>query len=115
VHAINIENAHEFGSVLPQLHRLRYRQFKERQSYDVPVYNGMEYDRYDTLATVHLIWLDEARIVRGCSRLLPNNPKVLSSYRAHSLRLASVSKTPVFMRVWSVVTAATPTVAGGLR
>ena len=52
---------------------VRYRQFKERQSYEVPVYNGMEYDRYDTLATVHLVWLDEAKIVRGCSRLNPTD------------------------------------------
>jgi acyl homoserine lactone synthase len=73
LHAINIENAHEFGSVLPQLHRLRYRQFKERQSYDVPVYNGMEYDQYDTLATVYLVWLDEGNAVRGCSRLNPTD------------------------------------------
>lgn len=73
LYAINIENAHEFGDTMAQLYRLRYRQFKERQSYDVPVYKGMEYDQYDTLATVNLVWLDQDGIVRGCSRLNPTD------------------------------------------
>jgi acyl homoserine lactone synthase len=84
LHAINIENAHEYGNVLPQLHRLRYRQFKERQSYNVPVYNGMEYDQYDTLATVYLVWLDGHRTVRGCSRLNPTHrPYMLKDLWPH--------------------------------
>jgi acyl homoserine lactone synthase len=73
LYAVNIENAHEYGDVLPQLHRLRYRQFKERQSYDVPVYKNMEYDQYDTVATVYLVWLDKFGIMRGCSRLNPTD------------------------------------------
>lgn len=73
IYAINIENAHEYGSVLPQLYRLRYRQFVERQGYGVSVYKDMEHDQYDTLATVHLVWMDESKIVRGCSRLNPTN------------------------------------------
>lgn len=73
LYAVNIENAHEFGDVLVQLHRLRYRQFKERQSYEVPVYKGMEYDQYDTPATVYLVDLDTDRRVRGCSRLNPTS------------------------------------------
>lgn len=73
LYAVNIENAHEFGDVLPQLYRLRYRQFRERQSYEVPVYKDMEYDQYDTLATVNLVWLDEQGTLRGCSRLNPTD------------------------------------------
>jgi len=73
LYAINIENAHEHGDVLAQLHRLRYRQFKERQSYSVPVYKDMEYDQYDTPATVHLVWIDTYGLVRGCSRLNPTD------------------------------------------
>src|SRR5437764_515644 len=84
LHAINIENAHEYGSVLPQLHRLRYRQFKERQSYDVPVYNGMEYDQYDNLATVYLVLTDAHGVVRGCSRLNPTDrPYMLKDLWPH--------------------------------
>ncbi|MGE4350603.1 MAG: acyl-homoserine-lactone synthase [Bdellovibrionales bacterium] len=73
LYAINIENAHEYGDAMAQLYRLRFRQFKERQSYAVPVYKGMEYDQYDTLATVNLVWIDEDGIVRGSSRLNPTD------------------------------------------
>lgn len=73
LYAINIENAHKYGDVLAQLYKLRFRQFKERQSYNIPVYKDMEYDQYDTLATVHLVWIDDDGIVRGCSRLNPTN------------------------------------------
>jgi hypothetical protein len=69
LYAINIENAHRHGDVMPQLLRLRYRQFKERQNYEVRVYNNMEFDQYDTPETVYLVWLDEQRQVGGTSRL----------------------------------------------
>lgn len=69
--AINIENAHLRGDIMPQLYRLRYKQFKERQGYNVSTYKGMEFDQFDTLATVHLVWVDEDGMVRGCSRLNP--------------------------------------------
>ena len=71
--AVQIAEAHRHGDVLAQLHRLRFRQFRERQSYEVPVYNGMEYDQYDTLATTYLVWRDDSGIVRGCSRLNPTD------------------------------------------
>lgn len=68
--AINVENAHRHGDALPQLLRLRYRQFKERQNYDVRVYKDMEYDQYDTPETVYLVWLDGGQVC-GTSRLNP--------------------------------------------
>lgn len=71
LYAINIENAHRHGDVMPQLLRLRYRQFKERQNYEVRVYKDMEYDQYDTPETVYLVWLDEHHQVCGTSRLNP--------------------------------------------
>ena len=69
LYAVNIENAHHFGDALPQIFRLRYRQFKERQNYAVPVFKDMEYDSYDTPATVYLVWLDRDNRVCGTSRL----------------------------------------------
>lgn len=84
LYAINVENAHEYGNVLSQLHRLRFRQFRERQSYSIPVYKDMEYDQYDTLATVHLVFLDSFGIVRGCSRLNPTDrPYMLQDLWPH--------------------------------
>jgi acyl homoserine lactone synthase len=79
LYAVNIENSHLFGDVIPQLLRLRYRQFKERQNYAVPVYKDMEYDQYDTPATTYLVWTDSDRTVRGTSRLNPTDrPYMLS-------------------------------------
>jgi len=69
LYAVTIENAHRFGDVLPQLLRLRYKQFRERQGYDVRVFKDMEFDQYDTPETVYLVRLDEKRRVQGTSRL----------------------------------------------
>jgi len=69
LYAVTIENAHRFGDVLPQLLRLRYKQFRERQGYDVRVFREMEFDQYDTPETVYLVRLDEQKRVQGTSRL----------------------------------------------
>lgn len=69
--ATSVENFHLHGDILPSIYRLRYQGFKERQDYDVPDYNGMEYDIYDTPATTYLAWKDTGGIVRGCTRLFP--------------------------------------------
>jgi acyl homoserine lactone synthase len=77
--AINVENAHNYGDALPQIFRLRYRQFKERQNYAVPAIRQMEYDQYDTPATVYLADLDEKGSVRATSRLnATDRPHMLS-------------------------------------
>jgi N-acyl-L-homoserine lactone synthetase len=73
LYAITIENAHLHGDVMPQLLRLRYKQFKERQGYDVRVYHNMEYDQYDTPETVYLVWLDDQHRLCGTSRLNPTS------------------------------------------
>jgi N-acyl-L-homoserine lactone synthetase len=73
VHVVSIENAHALGDLIPSMHRLRYKESKERQSYDIPVFKDMEYDAYDTLATVYIVWQDEQGVVRGCSRMAPTD------------------------------------------
>ena len=69
--ATNLETAHRYGDIFPSLLRLRHQGFKQRQDYDVPSYNGMEYDTYDNPSAYYLTWRDENNIVRGCSRLIP--------------------------------------------
>lgn len=71
INVVSIENAHIYGDILPSQFRLRYHGFKERQNYNVPSFNGMEFDAYDTPATVYLVWRDENQIARGCARLVP--------------------------------------------
>ncbi len=51
--------------------QLRHREFIERQNYDVKTLDGMEFDEYDTLASVYLVFTEDNRTVLGCSRLTP--------------------------------------------
>jgi acyl homoserine lactone synthase len=61
----------EFAGELAEMHRLRYRVFKERLNWDVTVSGDMEIDEYDALKPVYLLHCDTAGRVRGCVRLLP--------------------------------------------
>ncbi len=72
-HVISIENSHAYGGVMPSMLRLRYKEFKERQSYNIPTFKDMEYDTYDTPATVYIVWRDDDGEVRGCSRMAPTD------------------------------------------
>lgn len=73
IYAVNTENLDDFGDVLPKLFRLRYKEFRERQSYDVPVYKDMEFDQFDNVPTVYLVSLDNDRNLEGCVRLNPTS------------------------------------------
>jgi N-acyl-L-homoserine lactone synthetase len=71
ISCISCENIHEFGKAFHSQFRLRYGGFVERQQYDVSVYDGMEFDRYDTPASRYLVYhTDEGRAL-GVSRLTP--------------------------------------------
>jgi len=71
ISCISCENIHEFGLAFHSQFRLRYDAFVERQQYDVSVYDGMEFDRYDTPASRYLVYhTDEGRAL-GVSRLTP--------------------------------------------
>lgn len=65
------ECAHEFGDAWLSQHRLRYDLFIQRNSWDVPSFNGMEYDEFDTPAAKYVVILDGDNRARGVTRLLP--------------------------------------------
>ncbi|MCG8597663.1 MAG: hypothetical protein MI785_25300 [Kiloniellales bacterium] len=65
------ETAHTHGEAWISHHRLRHRLFVERQGWNLPTYNGLEYDQFDTPAAKYLLWLDESGTARGVTRLLP--------------------------------------------
>lgn len=73
IDCVTIANSHLFGDALASSHRLRYRVFIERQQWDVPHWDGMEYDNYDTLAASYLIYRDDDGVARGISRLSPTD------------------------------------------
>ena len=71
ISCISCENIHEFGPAFHSQFVLRHGGFVERQQYDVSVYDGMEFDRYDTPASRYLVYhTDEGRAL-GVSRLTP--------------------------------------------
>lgn len=70
IEAITWENAHLYGDALVSQHRLRHYLFIEQQRYDVPNFNGLEYDQFDSPAAVYLVRRDPQGVVRASSRLL---------------------------------------------
>ncbi len=68
---INPDRYGEFIDDLVEMHRLRYRIFKERLGWDVQVSGGMEVDEFDACQPVYLLQKDDDDRVRGCVRLLP--------------------------------------------
>ena len=71
ISCITCDNIHLFGTAFHSQFRLRYRAFIERQDYDVRIYNGMEYDQYDTPASHYLVYHTEGGQALGVSRLTP--------------------------------------------
>ncbi|WP_024520882.1 acyl-homoserine-lactone synthase [Bradyrhizobium sp. Tv2a-2] len=62
----------EFVENLAEMHRLRFRVFKQRLEWDVQVSGDMEVDEFDVLRPVHLLYRSLDGLIQGCVRLLPS-------------------------------------------
>lgn len=62
----------EFVNELADMHRLRYRVFKQRLDWYVQISGDMELDEFDVLRPVHLLYRSADGQVDGCVRLLPS-------------------------------------------
>jgi acyl homoserine lactone synthase len=71
IQLINPERYGEFIDDLAEMHRLRYRIFKERLGWDVQVSGDMEVDEFDACRPTYLLQRSEDGPVQGCVRLLP--------------------------------------------
>ncbi len=63
-----------YGACLDELvdmHRLRYRVFKQRLDWDVQVSGDMEIDEFDALNPCYLLQRSAEGAITGCVRLLP--------------------------------------------
>jgi acyl homoserine lactone synthase len=60
-----------FADELCEMHRLRYRVFKERLEWDVQVSGDMEIDEFDALHPAYLLQRGAGGQIQGCVRLLP--------------------------------------------
>jgi N-acyl-L-homoserine lactone synthetase len=71
---ITIKSAHLFrGNPLASMFELRFRAVIERQEWNMPTWQRMEYDEFDNPATTYFVWRDEQDAVRGCARLYPTD------------------------------------------
>jgi acyl homoserine lactone synthase len=61
-----------FIDAVAEMHRLRYRVFKERLDWDVQFSGDMEIDEFDALHPAYLIQRATDNRVQGCVRLLPS-------------------------------------------
>lgn len=69
--ALTWETAHRHGEAWISHHRLRYRMFVERQSWNVPSYRQLEYDQFDTPAATYILVVDDQNRTLGTTRLIP--------------------------------------------
>ena len=71
---IQLITADRYGAFLNELaemHRLRYRIFKERLGWDVQVSGDMEIDEFDACQPAYLLQKGDDDRIQGCVRLLP--------------------------------------------
>lgn len=68
---INPDRYGEFIDDLAEMHRLRYRIFKERLGWDVQVSGDLEIDEFDACQPAYLVQKDNDGRIQGCVRLLP--------------------------------------------
>lgn len=62
-----------FPAWITDMHRLRYRVFKERLAWSVETVEDQEIDRFDTVGPSYILYLDNTATIRGCVRLIPTS------------------------------------------
>ncbi|GAB4576610.1 MAG: hypothetical protein Tsb008_21090 [Rhodothalassiaceae bacterium] len=75
-------------SLREAMHELRYRQFYEKQSWDVPAVKGVEIDQYDRLNAdpVYLLALNDlGRPIGTCRLLRTEGPYMVRDHFAHMM------------------------------
>jgi acyl homoserine lactone synthase len=74
ISCITVKTAHLFpGNPIASMFELRFRSVIERQNWDMPTWQRMEYDEFDNPATTYFVWRSAAGDVRGCARLYPTD------------------------------------------
>lgn len=71
-------NAHLYGSLWADHHRLRHKLFIGRNQWDIPDADGMEYDSYDTPAARYILIVDDLGAVRAVTRLIPTTRPIMA-------------------------------------
>jgi N-acyl-L-homoserine lactone synthetase len=69
---IEPENYTLFTDTIADMHRLRFRVFKERLEWAVQTEDGLERDEFDTLVPAYLLHRGNDGRIQGCVRFLPS-------------------------------------------
>ncbi|MES2255542.1 MAG: acyl-homoserine-lactone synthase [Pseudomonadota bacterium] len=72
IQLITADRFGEFLEEIAEMHRLRYRVFKERLGWDVETTGDLEVDSYDSLKPAYLLLRGRSGSLTGCVRLLPS-------------------------------------------
>lgn len=73
IQCVNHRTWQHFGGLMASIFRLRYKMLVDAQYWDVPRFQGMEYDQFDTPAATYLVWTDDKGEVRGTVRATPTD------------------------------------------
>ncbi|NTB87821.1 acyl-homoserine-lactone synthase [Agrobacterium tumefaciens] len=83
VHVITSSNSALYANELSELFRIRHKIYVEEKGWREPSPDGMECDQFDTEHAVHLVGIQDGRIIAG-SRFLPTTqPHLLSEIFPH--------------------------------
>jgi acyl-homoserine lactone synthase len=79
IHIVTPENRHLFRDEMEQAYRLRHRVFVEEMKWtDLAKDDGMEVDQFDNEHAVHMLYIDDGKVL-GYQRMLPSTrPHLLS-------------------------------------
>jgi acyl homoserine lactone synthase len=88
----------EFVDELAEMHRLRYRVFKQRLDWDVEVSGDMEIDEFDALHPAYLLQRGADGQIQGCVRLLPTTGPTMLAVKFPVLLAGSPA--PQSLQIW---------------
>jgi N-acyl-L-homoserine lactone synthetase len=85
LHCVTIDTIHHFsGNLVAAQARLRHASLVQRQAWNMPTTRDMEFDQYDNLASIYLVWANEHGVAQGVSRLYPTTlPYMLEQLFPH--------------------------------
>lgn len=80
IHIVDSHNIADFASEMQQAYKLRHQVFVEEMGWDyLRKENGLEVDQFDNDDAVHMLYIDNGRVV-GYQRMLPTTgPHLLST------------------------------------
>ena len=94
VTTLSFDNMHNHGELFANMLRARYRTFVERNNWDLPVADGMEYDQYDTPASRWVAVHELGQVLAGV-RLTPTTARCgIYSYMIRDAQLGLLDSIP---------------------